>query len=178
MIYNALLKYGYSNFQLEILEYCDPKDCIKKEQYFIELLKPEYNILKSAGSRLGHKHSEETLVKFRNRKHSLETLLKMSNAKKGKTLSKETIAKLIGRKLSEETRQKMSEIRKGGTKPEGSGRPSQKIEVFDNNINQTKTYDSISEAAIALGIRKSAISTYISSNTNKLFKSRYTFKKV
>jgi hypothetical protein len=64
-IANALLKYGYSNFKLEILEYCDKSDTIKREQHYINLLKPEYNILKIAGSSLGHKHSEETLAKLR-----------------------------------------------------------------------------------------------------------------
>ena len=42
-INKALLKYGYPGFQLEILEYCDPKDTIKREQYYIDLLVPEYN---------------------------------------------------------------------------------------------------------------------------------------
>ena len=54
-ISNALLKYGYSNFSLEILEYCDPIDTIKREQHYLDLLKPEYNILTTAGSSLGHK---------------------------------------------------------------------------------------------------------------------------
>lgn len=45
-INKALLKYGYAKFSLEILEYCKPEDCIKKEQYYIDLLIPEYNILK------------------------------------------------------------------------------------------------------------------------------------
>lgn len=31
VICRALLKQGYSNFNLEILEYCDPKDLIKRE---------------------------------------------------------------------------------------------------------------------------------------------------
>jgi len=59
-ISRALLKYGYSNFSLEILEYCDPNETIKKEQYFIDLLKPEYNILQTAGSSLGYSHTGET----------------------------------------------------------------------------------------------------------------------
>ena len=37
LIARALLKYGYSNFQLEILEYCKPLNCIEREQYFIDL---------------------------------------------------------------------------------------------------------------------------------------------
>jgi group I intron endonuclease len=45
IIARALIKYGYSNFQLDILEYCEPTNCIEREQYYIDLLKPEYNIL-------------------------------------------------------------------------------------------------------------------------------------
>jgi hypothetical protein len=63
-INKALLKYGYANFSLEILEYCEPDNCIKREQYYIDLLKPEYNILKIAGSPLGYIHSEESKNKI------------------------------------------------------------------------------------------------------------------
>lgn len=52
-IYSALLKYGYSNFSLNILEHCEPNVLITREQYYIDLLKPEYNILKIAGDKLG-----------------------------------------------------------------------------------------------------------------------------
>jgi NUMOD1 domain len=64
IIARALIKYGYSNFQLEILEYCEPSNCIEREQYYLDLLKPEYNILKKAGSKLGSKHSEATIKKI------------------------------------------------------------------------------------------------------------------
>jgi group I intron endonuclease len=65
VIANALLKNGYSNFSLDILEYCDSSETIKREQHYLDLLKPEYNILPEAGSSLGHKHTEETLAKLR-----------------------------------------------------------------------------------------------------------------
>ena len=48
---------------MEILEYCAPDKCIKREQYYLNLLKPEYNILNTAGSLLGFKHSNETKAK-------------------------------------------------------------------------------------------------------------------
>jgi NUMOD1 domain len=64
IIARALLKYGYSNFQLEILEYCEPSNCIEREQYYIDLFKPEYNILKKASSPLGYKHSEVAIRKI------------------------------------------------------------------------------------------------------------------
>lgn len=93
-IYKALLKYGYSNFQLEILEYCAPEDTIKREQHYLDLLKPEYNILKIAGSSFGYKHTETTLAKLRGRTHSEETRAKLSKSRIGTQLSEETRAKL------------------------------------------------------------------------------------
>ncbi len=76
-ICNALLKYGYSNFSLDILEHCEPSLLISREQYFIDLLNPEYNILKIAGNSLGFKHSEMTKAKMSinntGKKHSYET---------------------------------------------------------------------------------------------------------
>jgi len=64
-IHNALLKYGYYSFKLEILEYCESSVLIKREQYYLDNLKPEYNVLKIAGSMLGFKHSEFTKKLFR-----------------------------------------------------------------------------------------------------------------
>lgn len=61
-IYNAMLKHGYSKFSLDILEYCEPDALIKREQYYIDTLEPEYNILKIAGSSTGFKHSFKTRV--------------------------------------------------------------------------------------------------------------------
>jgi len=55
-IYRALLKNGYENFSLTILEYCFPEKCIERED--LSSLPHEYNIL--PGSWLGHKHSDET----------------------------------------------------------------------------------------------------------------------
>lgn len=60
IIYKALLKYGYSEFILEILEYCSLEELIVKEQFYMNKFSPEFNILKVAGSSLGFKHSEAT----------------------------------------------------------------------------------------------------------------------
>ena len=58
IIYKALLTHGFENFTLEILEYCGPSELLKREQYYLDILNPEYNILKTAGSRLGTKHTK------------------------------------------------------------------------------------------------------------------------
>nr|YP_010608754.1 hypothetical protein PNX16_mgp017 [Drechslerella dactyloides]WAN89834.1 hypothetical protein [Drechslerella dactyloides] len=88
LIYKAILKYGYSNFSLIILEYCEFKNCTEREQHYINLLKPEYNILRTAGSLLGYKHTKETLAKL----SALNTREK--NSFFGKTHTKEIKAKL------------------------------------------------------------------------------------
>jgi hypothetical protein len=62
-----LLKYSYYNFKIEILEDCNNESLKIREQYYLDLLKPEYNICKTAGSMLGFKHSLKTIEKFKNR---------------------------------------------------------------------------------------------------------------
>lgn len=57
IIYSAILKYDYINFSLDILEYCEINVLIEREQYYLYLLKPDYNLLKVANSRLGSKHT-------------------------------------------------------------------------------------------------------------------------
>ena len=47
-IYSALLKYGHSNISLDIMEYCQLNQLILKEQYCMDILKPEYNIFKNS----------------------------------------------------------------------------------------------------------------------------------
>lgn len=110
-IYNALLKYGHSNFTLDILEYCEDIDPIIREQFYFDLLKPEYNILEQAGSSLGFKHSKETLEFFKNdRKVSEETRKNLSLAATGRILTEEDKNKISnsrqGIKLSDETDRK------------------------------------------------------------------------
>ena len=63
-IYSAILKYGYSNFQLEILEHCTKENAISREQFYIDLFKPEYNTVKISGSSLSIKRSIETKTKI------------------------------------------------------------------------------------------------------------------
>lgn len=46
----SLLKYGYQNFSLTILEFCGPDSLVDREKYFFDIYFPEYNILKTPGS--------------------------------------------------------------------------------------------------------------------------------
>ncbi len=165
LICKALLKYGYSNFSLEILEYCDPSECISREDYYLKLLDPKYNILQEAGSSIGLKHTEEAKAKISAAKlgciHSEETKLKLSQANKGENNP------CFGR-IGE------NHPMFGKPKPEGSGRPSQHISVFDKETNETTCYDSISAAATALNFGHSSIRYCLKSQNP--YKGRYVFK--
>lgn len=64
----ALLKHGYHNFSLTILEICVVDDLMSREKYFFEVYSPEYNILDTPGSPSrgsGWKHSEATIENMR-----------------------------------------------------------------------------------------------------------------
>jgi group I intron endonuclease len=194
-INRALLKYGYSNFKLEILEYCKPEDTIKREQYYLDLLKPEYNICKVAGSMLGFKHTKEACQRMRyaalNR--SEETRAKMSVAKLGKKLSKEIRAKIVavlqevevkakiqaaalkrkGRELSEETKAKMKASQSKRIKHPV---PGIKVEVTSIETGCTTVYGSIREAAEVLNIGPGTISRRLKLNITKPYKGKFLIK--
>jgi group I intron endonuclease len=71
LLQRAILKYGISNFAFVILEFCPPEQLIEREQFYIDELKPEFNILTLAGSTLGYKHSPDVLDKMSGENHPL-----------------------------------------------------------------------------------------------------------
>ncbi len=90
-------KYG-DDLEFSVLEYCEKDKLIEREQYYIDTLKPEFNICKIAGSCLGIKRSKETKKKISDsqkgeksswygRRHTEESKKKLSNAQKGKKQS-------------------------------------------------------------------------------------------
>jgi group I intron endonuclease len=151
LICRALLKYGYFNFCLEILEYCKPENALEREQYYMDICAPEYNVLRIAGSRLGYRHTEETLLRFKERKHSEETRVRLSNSR-------------MGMVLSEETRAKISTLLKGV-----GG-----IKVWVTNIETEEKleYESLTEAALAVGVKSNhTIKKYL--NSGELIQGKY-----
>lgn len=59
----AYNKYGKENFVFEIIEFCEKEKLIEREQYYLDMLNPEYNICKIAGNCLGIKGSKESNLK-------------------------------------------------------------------------------------------------------------------
>jgi group I intron endonuclease len=50
---NTWNKHKEESFSFEVVEFCEKEKCIEREQYYIDTLKPEYNICKIAGNTLG-----------------------------------------------------------------------------------------------------------------------------
>lgn len=168
-IHNALLKYGFQNFNLEILEYCEEGvNPTIREQYYFELLNPEYNILEKAGSSLGFKHSDETLEFFKNeRKISEETRNNLSLAATGRIFTEEDKKKLSeirkGIKLSDETKARIS----------AAATTLRGVTVIVKNINTNEELEfrSLTEAGKYIDVSRTAIRKCI--DTGKPIKNKF-----
>lgn len=110
LIQNSFNKYGEINFVFDIVEWVeDTNMLIVKEQYYLDLFKPEMNILKKAGSMLGYKHSIESKNKM---KESQLKNYELHGVRTGFTLSVETKNKLrnlwLGKKRPKEVIDKIT----------------------------------------------------------------------
>jgi group I intron endonuclease len=102
--YAAWNLFGDVPIFFEILEFVEVKqNLIAREQFYINYLKPTYNICPIAGNTSGYQHSEESRKKMRGLKRSEETKRKISEARKGTRRFKH----------SEETKKKMSRSKDG-----------------------------------------------------------------
>jgi group I intron endonuclease len=77
-----------SNFSFQILEECQPDRCIEREQFYIDILQPEYNICPIAGSPLGRLATEVA------RRRISESKRGEKHPNYGKHLSEETKRKI------------------------------------------------------------------------------------
>ena len=158
-LYNALNKYGLNNFVFIVLQYCDKIEevCLGLEQSYLDLYKPQYNILKLAGSSQGFKHSPETIAKLKKShagqlhprfgiKASDEQKLLTSLALKKYYEKHDHHGKGIKGKLS-------SQYGIGGTKI-----------IMTNEFNETISFPSINSARLHFRIRFSTVSKNINNS--------------
>jgi group I intron endonuclease len=82
-------KYGYENFEFEILGVYREEECVMYEKHFIESLKPFYNVIKASNNsktNLNKKFSKDHVEKLRQAakryRHSPETLKIVSDLNK------------------------------------------------------------------------------------------------
>lgn len=118
-------KHGPTCFRFDVLEYCDPEECVRREQFFIDSLSAAdprfgYNISPTAGSNLGIKHTinhrAKTSAALRARVTKPETRAKRSATLLGHPVSPETRAKVaaarLGKPLSPTHREKVGKASK------------------------------------------------------------------
>jgi len=106
---------GQDNFEFSIIHTCEPtvETLCEAEQYFMDLLTPEYNMCPAAGSTLGRPTSEETKQKISD---ATKGVPKPEEFKEKMRLNWEANREelLAARSpITEETRQQMSEAHSG-----------------------------------------------------------------
>lgn len=145
IIYKALLKYGYAEFNLEILDYCSIEVLIQREQFYFDKFKPEYNILKIAGSPLGYRHSEASKkligIASENRKISQSTRDIKRKANLGQKFNKVHLENM-----------RLSNILR---KP---------VRLTYTKTGNIKEFSSMTDAGIYLGISRVSVRKYFLSN--------------
>lgn len=130
---------------LEILEYCSVDVLIKRQQYYFDKCKPEYNILKVAGSPLGYRHSEAAKksigIASKNRKVSESTRDLRRKSLLGNTFDNIRIEKM---RLSNTLR-----------KP---------VLLTNTETGKREEFPSMTDAGVYLGISRVSVGKYLVRN--------------
>lgn len=173
-IAKAFRKYNVNNFSFEIIELVsDINDLASREVYWIQKLKPEYNMNEGGLGNKGHKLSDEfkkmlsTMGKLQWESKSekeKEFFIKnnLKGVKKGHLVSEKTRnilrEKNLGKKHSKETRDKISKSNKISCLGNKNG--NKKVSAIKDG-KVVKTYNSVIEAAYDVGIKPTYISAAI-----------------
>lgn len=124
----AFRKSGEAAFIFDVLEVCHQGELLKREQHYLDSMKPGYNILQIAGNSTGYRHGQEAKLKmsmvhignkhFLGKRHTEATKQKLSAIRVGTKLSPEHVARIkeanlgnahtLGHKLTEEHKAKVS----------------------------------------------------------------------
>lgn len=160
IFYNHVAKYGWNNFKFGIIKYIDfeldtewqdKKDILlKTEQIYLDMLSPELNINKTAGSMLGFKHSEDNKLKF-------------SMIHRGKSYIKSKHELSVRPSISKDTILKLKLHNKNIT-----------VSIFDQNDQLIQEFNRIKFAAEFVGLSASSVSGYI--KNGKLWNNLYYFR--
>lgn len=139
-------KYGKSNFEFFILEYCEKDNLLKREQHYLDVLSPRYNIARIAGNAMGIKRSPETIQRLIESHKGQKAWNKGVPQSKTQKLEhskrmKGRISGAKGKKWSQESKDSISVARKG--KPAKNKIP---IYQYDKEGKYLNEFISITEA--------------------------------
>lgn len=163
-------KHGEENFKFEIIENCSLDQLILREQFYLDAIKPEYNICKIAGTTKSRILSEEHKIKIglsnKGRKLTKEHKRQISEFMKTRVCSQETRAKMSVRSkirvCSQETKEKISKIHKGKKLTEENKQKlinsrRKFIVIIGFNDNMCIKFQSLHEACKELKIDNSSL---------------------
>jgi len=205
LIISVLLNYGMQNFSLIIITLpgSNTKEVLKFEQFLIDNYNSEYNILKKADSRAGHKYSPESkrLMSQSNLKYSSSDSLLLGNgfinvySSDKILLNQYPSAKDAGRELNISDVSIFKYMRTGRLfknmyyfsmdlldgnvankiNEEAYPKSTKPVRIYIYNPDRLLLFefDSVSESARKLEIPRTTISTYL--DTQKIYKKMYIF---
>lgn len=125
---NVFNKHGM--FTFEVIENCSRDNLIEREQFFLDSLKPELNILDEAYNSIGFRHSEETKSKLKVINKEIVNRIEVKNK-----ISKTWFKKGISKPMSEDTREKLKSINIGRKHQESS-----KIKMRESKLGKKMNY--------------------------------------
>ncbi|GKB03143.1 putative GIY-YIG homing endonuclease, partial [Tanacetum coccineum] len=156
-IKDAILKYGHDNFILAIIEYCSKDTLLDQEQYYLDLLRPDYNILKFAYSMLGFKHSPENIAKFKAKMISPEHKAKLSVIHTGKIVDEKTRAKLSTATTYYKSNNPLTPEALANIKAKTTEREGVAVTVLNLETQEVLKFATRTEAGKFLGVTRQAI---------------------
>lgn len=180
----AANKYGIENFKFKIIKNCKEDNLLKIEQFYLNKLKPHYNIRIEANSNRGLKLSEEHKkkigIKSSQRVQTLEEKIKRANSRRGK-------------KLSTESKYRMSIAKKGKPSPHkkeellyflslGKEKAilshNKQVELLNIKGEVENKFNSIKEASKKTGICSTSISKCCKGISKTAGKKKWRFSNV
>jgi group I intron endonuclease len=158
-IVRALVKYGLANFTLYVLEYTSSvkEVLLAAEQKYLDLLQPEYNVLKTAGNSQGYKHSEEARARIseqmlgRPRSQAVRDAMSLRQQGEGNTF--------YGKQHTDEAKQRLRELALARTSDPNPGYQVTLTNV--DNPTDTREFKSLRKAAAFLTTTHGKVRTYV-----------------
>lgn len=172
LISQAIRKYGIENFEVSILKVCQRSELDTYERYFIEALKPEYNL--NGGGRGTYKCNRRLtdLEKERSREAAKKQWADLSEAQKAHVIKYQLTGPGKGHPVSDATREKLRQANLGKKQSsETIAKRSKKLKgVHKENrhhwkkvrcIETREVFEMVKLAALKFNIRASAISAVL-----------------
>lgn len=92
-------KYSENNFEFIIIEYVNVKNLLKREQFYIDTLKPQFNLALSARApMLNKKHSKKTIEKLKGRIPWNKGILRTKKEKQLMSVNRKIAAQKMSKK--------------------------------------------------------------------------------